>query len=122
MLIMREFLFLDNVTKEPVLALYRNTKKAEPMPHLWAGFLGEVQALRNQIGLDVFGSTLFTDEAVAINLKNNAHIFPTLITGKEALRSKDNLQASTNNAQRNEGGVFSKGFATVENDSDILRS
>jgi hypothetical protein len=114
--------FLDNVTKEPVLALYRNTEKAEPMPHLWAGFLGEVQTLRNQIGLDVFGSTLSTNEAAAINLKNNAHIFPTLITGKEALRSKDNLQASTNNAQRNEGGVFSKGSATVEDGSDILRS
>ena len=28
--------FLDNHSKEPVMALYRTTEKVEPMAHLWA--------------------------------------------------------------------------------------
>jgi hypothetical protein len=62
------------------------------------------------------------NEVVAINLKNNAHIFLTFIISKEVLHSKNNLQTSINNAQRNEEDVFSKDFAIVENDNDILRS
>ena len=105
--------FVDNETNEPVMQLLRKTEKAEPMSSLWANFLGQVQSLRDQIGVDVFGSTLTEEESKAIDLKNNYNIFPTLITSKGGLRSKDNLEASTNKSQRNEQGTFSTDAAAA---------
>ena len=113
--------FIDNNTLLPKFCLYRKTEKAEPMSHLWADFLIQCQSARDQIGPGVLGSMLSDEEAAAINLKNNTHIFPTLITSKGGLRSKDNLEASTNNAQRNLGGTFTRAGATAS-DSEILRS
>jgi len=43
-----------------------------------------------------------------INLKNNSHIFSILITSKEMLRFKDNLEASTKNVQRNLKDMFTQ--------------
>ena len=83
-----------------MFALYRKTEKAEPMAHLWAEFLQASQSARDHIGVDALGSMLSQEEEAAINLKNNAHIFPILITSKGGLRSKDNLAASNDNAQR----------------------
>ncbi|CAF9930926.1 MAG: hypothetical protein ALECFALPRED_004760, partial [Alectoria fallacina] len=111
--------FIDNDTKEPVYALYRKTEEAEPMAHLWAEFLQHIQSARDQIGADALMTFLTAEEIAAIDLKNNAHIFPTLITRAGALRSKDNLDAATTSA-RNAGGKFG-GTATVT-DADILRS
>ncbi|CAD6585007.1 MAG: hypothetical protein ASARMPRED_001978 [Alectoria sarmentosa] len=113
--------FIDNNTGEPVHALYRKTEKAEPMAHLWAEFVRATQSVRDNIGADVLCSPLSEQEASAISLRNNAHIFPILITSKGGLRSKDNLEASTKNAQRNAGGTFTRGSATASQ-ADILRS
>ncbi|KAL8707645.1 MAG: hypothetical protein Q9225_007727 [Loekoesia sp. 1 TL-2023] len=105
--------FIDEETKQPLIQLYRKGEKAEPMALLWADFLREIQGARGHIGLDVLGSSLTEDEEKSIDLKNNSPIFPTLITSKGGLRSKDNLEASTAAASRNEGGVFSRASATV---------
>ena len=113
--------FIDNDTGEARFVLYRTTEKAEPMAHLWAQFLQGCQSARDHIGVDALGSFLSDEESAAINLKNNTHIFPTLITSKGALRSKDNLEASTQNAQRNTGGTFTRASATATG-ADILRS
>ena len=113
--------FIDDNTGEPVHALYRKTEKAEPMSHLWVEFLRVTKSVRDNIGADVLCSKLSEQEFAAISLKNNAHIFPTLITSKGGLRSKDNLEASTNNAQRSAGGVFSRGTVTTTQ-ADTLRN
>ena len=117
----KRVVFINNETGEPAFALYRKTEKAEPMAHLWSEFLRTSQTARDNIGLEAMGSPLSQEECDAINLKNNAHIFPALITTKGGLRSKDNLEASTSNAQRNEGGTFSRGGVTAT-DAEILRS
>ena len=88
--------FIDNETGDAKFQLYRTTEKAEPMSQLWAQFLQGCQSARDHIGVDVLGSFLSEEEAKAIDLKNNAHIFPILITRKGGLRSKDNREASTN--------------------------
>ena len=113
--------FIDNDTGEPKFALCRTTEKGEPMAHIWTQFLQSCQSARDHIGGDVLGSFLSEEEVKAISLSNNANIFPTLITSKGALRSKDNLEASTNNAQRNAGGTFGSGAATVTG-ANVLRS
>jgi len=56
-----------------------------------------------------------------INLKNNSHIFSILITSKEALRFKDNLEASTKNVQRNSKDMFIQDDA-IATDRAMLES
>lgn len=111
--------FIDDVTKEGKLAFYRKTEKAEPMPHLWAEFIAESQSIRDQIGPEQIGSFLTPEEYKAINLKANHHIFPSLVTSKGALRSKDNYEASTSGANRI-GGKYTKDAATGTVDNRAL--
>ena len=113
--------FLDNVTREPILQLYRKTEAAEPMADLWSDFIRLVQHPRDHYGAQHMSSILSQEESEAISLKNNADIFPTLITSKGGLRSKDNFQASTSNAQRGEGGTFSRNTVAATG-PEILRS
>ena len=81
-----------------------------------------MQSGRDHIGVDI-ESFLAEEEAASIHLKNNASIFPTLITAKGALRSKDNLDTSTANTTRNAGGVFNgRQSAATATGADILRS
>ncbi len=115
-------IFLNNTIKKSVLALYCKTKKTEFISHLWAEFLNEIQTLKDQIELNVFDNTLFEEEVVAINLRNNVSIFSSLIIEKEALWSKNNLQAFISNAARNQEEVFIKDFAIAMNNSNILKS
>ena len=112
--------FLDNETGNPKLTLYRKTEKAEPMAYIWADFLRIVQTARDNIGVGTIGF-LTEDEAAAISLKHNASIFPTLITAKGALRSKDNLEALTANTQRN-AGKFGGSHTAAATGPKVLRS
>ena len=104
--------FLDNETGDPKLTLYRKTEKVEPMAYIWADFLRVVQSARDNIGVDT-ASFLAEEEAAAISLQNKAQIFLTLITAKGALRSKDNLEASTANTQQNSGKFGGNATATA---------
>lgn len=77
--------------------------------------------MRDQIDVNILDSALSEEEVSVINIKNNYHIFSTLITSKEELRLKNNLDASTNNAQRNKGETFTRKIV-IAIDSEILRS
>ena len=112
--------FLDNKTGNPKLTLYRKTENAEPMAYIWTDFLRVVQSARDNIGLNT-ASFLTEEEAAAINLQNNAQIFPTLIPAKGALQSKDNLEASTANTQQNSGKFGGNATATATG-ADILHT
>ena len=105
-------IFIDDNTEEPILALYRKNENAEPMSHLWDNFIRDTQLVRDQIGSDILGSFLKDEEIRATKLKQNAHLFPTLVTCKGAIRSKNNAQAASK-ASRSRG-VFTAKSATVQ--------
>ena len=102
---------IDNHSQLPVLELYRNKEKAVPMSYLWKDFIRETQLVRDQIGLDVLGSFLTEEEQKLIDLKNNSHIFPELVTSKGCLRSKDNYSAAAEASRT--GGIFTRSSATA---------
>ena len=109
--------FIDDETRKPILALYRKTERAEQMSGFWTEFLHTVQHARDHINADVLMTFLSEEKLAAISLQNNSAVFPSLIQAKGALRSKDNLNASTKNAARIQSGSFGKSFATVINAS-----
>lgn len=84
-------IFINDNIKEPVLCLYRITEKTASMSHLWKSFICETQNLRNQIEVQTLDSFLIEEKIKIIDLKNNAHIFSSLVTSKNALRFKDNV-------------------------------
>ena len=80
-----------------------------------------VQSLRDQIELNVFASDATIAELKTINIQTMSNVFPEMITAKNALRSKNNYEASTTNAQRFSMSVFSKNTAIATN-IDTLRN
>ena len=114
-------IFIDNDTGKSKFCLYRKIEEVESMTHLWKEFLRTSQSVRDQIDVNILDSALSEEEVSVINIKNNYHIFSTLITSKEELRLKNNLDASTNNAQRNKGETFTRKIV-IAIDSEILRS
>lgn len=105
--------FLDNHTGQPVMALHRKKEGAQPMSHLWADFIAETQQVRDHIGGNLHGTFLNRHEIDAIDLKRSHSIFPSLVTSKGCLRSKDNYNAASQAVRV--GGVFQ---ARDDNDED----
>ncbi|KAL8905498.1 MAG: hypothetical protein Q9207_002601 [Kuettlingeria erythrocarpa] len=98
--------FVDDQTGQPIFMLYRTTEAAEPMSELWQEYLKMFATAKDLIGAGISEGVLSQEEFDAIQLKNNFRHFPALITSKGYLRSKDNYEASTKMAGRNEGGTF----------------
>ena len=109
--------FIDDNSKEPVLALYRKTEGAEPMATLWADFLESTHSIRAAVGADVTGTFLNQNEAAAIDLRNNAELFPTLITKRGHLRAKDNANAASSAGRK--GGMFTKKTDADEEEEEV---
>ena len=107
----KRVVFTNNHTQKPVLVLYRKTEKAAPISHLWKDFIQESQLVRDQIGLDILDSFLTDEEQHAVELKNNAQIFPELVTSKGFLVSKDNAKAAA--LAPRVRGVFTKSSAAA---------
>ena len=99
----KRVVFINNYSQLPVVVLYSKKEKAAPMSHLWIK-LRDSQLVRDQTDLDVLGSFLTEEEKQVVELKNNAQIFPELVTSKAYLRSKANAKAAAGASRT--GGIF----------------
>lgn len=81
------------------------------------------QEVRDHSGVEEGGRFLTEQEAKAIQPKNNYHhIFPKPMTFKDTLLAKDNLQPSTANIRRSEGGVFNTASKATATAKDVFLS
>ena len=117
----KAIVFIDNYTKKPIIALSRKNERTKLIAYIQQLFIRESQNLRDQISLEALGSFLTELEEKAIKLKNNAYIFPELITSKGNLRSKDNKEVLTTGAIRIRGKFTKKDSpATVTPRSQLI--
>lgn len=67
----------------------------------------------DNISVERIRSFLIPSKYRVIDLENNYYIFPELITSKDSIRSRNNLEVSIKNTYRSLEGVFSKIRFTV---------
>ena len=98
--------YIDNVTKLPVLVIERDAESSTTTSDIFNEFLRRSAAAKSMLHPTLFGSDFTTDELAAIDLRSNHHIHPTLVTRDGSIRTKANYTAAS--IANREVGEFAK--------------